>query len=113
MKPIRLAVMSLIEAKKFQDNLKEDGVEILLNHNEQTCSRGCTVTVEVLGYEKDLEYISKNYNESHQKLLEGHNVDWDIANSIFDENAQYATCPACGFSFDTTSSECPDCGLVI
>lgn len=113
MEPIRLAVMPLTDAKTFQDDLLKDGIEIVLNHNEQTCTRGCSVTVEVLGYEKDLESISKKYQDNYQQLTDGHDVNWEVANSVFDSNAAEATCPACGFLFSTAKSECPDCGLVI
>lgn len=113
MEPIRLAVMPLTDAKEFQDQLQKKGVEIILNHNEQTCTRGCTVTVEVLGHEKDIEIIAKSYQENYQKLTEGHEVNWEVANSVFDPSAESATCPACGHSFSTSQSECPDCGLVI
>lgn len=113
MEPIRLAVLPLNDAKSLQDDLKADGVELVLNHNEQTCTRGCTVTVEVLGYEKDLEAISKKYHENYQKLAEGHSVNWEVANSVFDPNASEATCPACGHNFSTSMTECPDCGLVV
>ena len=58
MEPIRLAVMPLTDAKIFQDDLQKEGIDIVLNHNAQTCTRGCTVTVEVLGHVKDLEKIS-------------------------------------------------------
>jgi hypothetical protein len=113
MEPIRLAVMPLVDAKTFQDDLSKDGVEIILNHNEQTCTRGCAVTVEVLGYEKDLELISNKYKENYEQMTQGHDVNWEIANAVFDPNSAEATCPACGFNFSTDKSECPDCGLVI
>ena len=113
MEPIRLAVMPLTDAKTFQDDLSKDGIKLILNHNEQTCTRGCSVTVEVLGYEKDLEIISKKYHDNYAKLTEGHEVNWEVANSVFDPNASEAICPACGFSFAPDKSECPDCGLVI
>ncbi len=49
---LKIAIMSLNEAKNLQDALKSRGVEIVLNHNEATCARGCAVTVEVLAKEK-------------------------------------------------------------
>ncbi len=113
MEQVRLAVMPLSDAKEFQDQLKSKGVELILNHNEKTCTRGCTVTVEVLGYEKDIEVIARAYQDNYQKLTEGHEVNWEIANSVFDPNQESATCPACGHHFSTNLSECPDCGLVI
>jgi rubrerythrin len=32
---------------------------------------------------------------------------------VIDLNAAEVTCPACGHTFDTGPSECPDCGLFI
>jgi len=113
MEPIRLAVLPLVDAKGLQDQLKTKGIDLVLNHNDQTCTRGCTVTVEVLGYEKDVEVIAKTYQENYQKLTDGHEVNWEVANSVFDSSQESATCPACGHGFSTTLSECPDCGLVI
>jgi hypothetical protein len=113
MEPIRLAVMPLNDAKSLQDDLRKEGVELILNHNDQTCTRGCSVTVEVLGFEKDMEAISNKYQENYQKLIEGHDVNWEAINSVFDPNSEQVTCPACSFSFAPTGAECPDCGLVI
>jgi len=33
------------------------------------------------------------------------------AQSVIDHNAAEMTCPACGTTFATGPSECPDCGL--
>lgn len=113
MEPLRIAVLPLNDAKSLQDDLAKENVEIILNHNEKTCTRGCTVTVEVLGYEKDIPKIAEIYQNNYKKLTEGHEVNWDVANSVFDPNKSTATCPACGTEFSTSSSECPDCGLFL
>ena len=109
----KIAVMNLQEAKEFQTKLKEKGVEITLDHNEQTCTRGCTVTVELLGREEDLPKIHELYTESYQKLLDGLDFDPEVVNSVFDTSAPDAICPACGHKFSTESFECTDCGLVL
>lgn len=113
MEPLRIAVMPINEAKSFQDDLLKEGVELVLNHNEQTCTRGCSVTVEVLGYEKDIPKIIEKYENNYKKLLDGHDVNLEIINSVFDPNKATATCPACGTDFATTHTECPECGLFI
>ncbi|MBD66304.1 MAG: hypothetical protein CME62_13925 [Halobacteriovoraceae bacterium] len=105
--------MPLQDAKSLQDQLKARGVEIILNHNDQTCTRGCAVTVEVHGSENDLPVISEIYTQNFQKLAEGHDVNWERMNAVYDPNQAEATCPACGFTFSTSQSECPDCGLVL
>ncbi len=113
MELMRIAVMGLQEAKDLKKDCEALGADIVLNHNDQTCNRGCAVTVEVHAYEKDLPIIQKVYSDKYQKLLDGHNVDLDVINSVFDTNQDSATCPACGFKFSTTNTECPDCGLVL
>ena len=70
MEPLRIAVMPINEAKSFQDDLQKEGIDLVLNHNEKTCTRGCSVTVEVLGYEKDLPKIIEKYESNYKKLLD-------------------------------------------
>lgn len=113
MEPLRIAVLPLNDAKNLQDDLQKVGVELVLNHNEQTCTRGCTITVEVLGYEKDLPQIIEVYESNYKKLAEGHDVNWEVANAVFDPNKSTAICPACGHEFATTHTECPECGLFL
>lgn len=111
MELIRLAVLPLNDAKQLQDQLHKDGINVVLNHNKQTCTRGCTITVEILGHEKDIPTIASIYQSSFQKLAEGHEVNWDVANAVFDPSQATALCPACGTEFSTSLTECPDCGL--
>lgn len=110
---IPIAVLPLQDAKDFQRQLSDKGVEISLNHNDQTCTRGCAITVEVHGAEKDLPIIAKTYQENFQKLTEGHEIDWNALNAVFDPSKETAVCPACSFEFSTSKKECPDCGLVL
>jgi len=111
MELIRLAVMPLNEAKALQDQLKKSNIDIVLNHNDESCTRGCTITVEVNGKEEDAQKIAQIYHENFKKLVEGHDVNWEAIDSVFDPRAELVTCPACTFEFAPTSGECPDCGL--
>lgn len=113
MKMIKIAILPLQEAKTLQDQLQQRHIELKLDHNDATCTRGCSVTVEVLGYEKDLPEIAKVYNENYMKLLEGHDVNIEALNSVFDPSKSKATCPACATEFSTKLTECPECGLVL
>ena len=113
MDQIRIAVLPLQDAKNFQKDLNNKGIEISLNHDDQTCTRGCAITVEIMGYEKDLPVIAQMYQENFQKMTEGHDVNWEAVNSVFDTSKEIATCPACSFEFSTNKTECPDCGLVL
>jgi hypothetical protein len=113
MKPIRFGIFQLNDAKSLQQDLAKKNIEIFLNHNDKTCTRGCSITVEVLGYEKDLPEIAKVFQDNYKKLVEGLEVDWEVANSVFDPAKSTATCPACAAQFSTKETECPDCGLFI
>lgn len=113
MEHVRIAVMPLNDAKNFQHDLQKEGVDLVLNHNEQSCTRGCTVTVEVLGFEKDLPKIIEVYENNYKKLLDGLDFDPNVINSVFDPSKATATCPACGRNFATTHTECPECGLFL
>lgn len=113
MEMIRIAVLPLQEAKNLQDQLRSKNIELKLEHNEATCTRGCSVTVEVHGLEKDLPQIAQIYQENYLKLLEGHEVDYEAINSVFDPSRSTATCPACSTEFSTKETECPECGLVL
>ncbi|MCT4641737.1 MAG: zinc ribbon domain-containing protein [Bacteriovoracaceae bacterium] len=106
-----ITVMPLEDAKKFQEQMAKNNVELVLDHNEQSCTRGCAVTVEVLAYEKDFEMIAKIYQDNYKKLTEGLQVDWEQALSVFDPSASTVTCPACGHVFKPDGPDCPDCGL--
>ena len=113
MELIKIAVMGLDEAKDLKRECELEGVELVLNHNDQTCTRGCSVTVEVHAMEKDLPIIQTVYGKKYEKLLEGHDVNLEQINEVFDPSKADAVCPACGTKFSTSLSECPDCGLVL
>ena len=111
MEQLKIAIMPLAEAKRLQTQLHERGVEIRLDHNEATCTRGCTVTVEVWAKEADIPVVKAVFDENFANMLDGHQVDWDQLGQVFDPSRETAVCPACGHEFSTSSSECPDCGL--
>jgi len=108
---IRLGTMPLQEAKTLQTVLATRGVQVELNHNAHTCTRGCTVTVEVLVPEASIAIVQDTMREQFQKLAQGQNVDWGRLNQVFDPGQSEAQCPACGTNFSTARKECPDCGL--
>jgi len=108
-----LAILPLDEAKRLQDQLLEKGVKTKLEHNESTCTRGCSITVEFHADPSDIEVIQLTIAQNMKQSLEGHDVDWSAMSSTFNPDEKYATCPACSTEFETSSSECPECGLVL
>lgn len=110
---VKIAVMNLEEAKSLKGLLQSQGVQIVLNHDDASCNRGCSVTVEVHAKEADIPKVQAVYQQAYMKLLDGHDVDPEIINSVYDPAEASATCPACGTSFETSLSQCPECELVL
>lgn len=112
MEELFFGVMDLQEAKNHQYRLKQNGVELVLKTNDQTCTTGCKVTVEVWGYEKDKESLMNHFQSDYLKHIKGHVPNFEHMSSVFDPNASEVICQACGMKFSPSASECPDCGLV-
>lgn len=110
---LSLGPIGLEDAKRIERVMSKENVTIFLDHNERTCTRGCSVTVEVKFYEKDLEKIRAYLQDEFRKQVEGLDINFEALNSVYDPAMKEATCPACGAIFSTSEKECPDCGLVL
>ncbi len=113
MELVKIAVMGLSEAKDLQRKLRERNVEVVLNHDEASCTRGCAVTVEIHAKQEDISQIQEVYSQGYLKSLVGLDFDPELINSVYDSSQKEAVCPACSFKFSTSHKECPDCGLVL
>lgn len=112
MDQIFLGVMGLQEAKNHQLKLKLLGVDLTLKVNNQTCTTGCKVTVEVWAEESDSEKIKIHFQEDYLKHVKGHEPNLENLSQVFDPLATTVICQACGASFEPTINECPSCGLM-
>ena len=109
---ILLGVFPHFEAKSLKSKLSEQGLEVVLNHNGETCGTGgCEVKMELLGKVSDQEKLIHFFRSYQQKSLDGLDFNINQILSTFDPNAALVTCPACGHQFVPTTHECPDCGL--
>ncbi len=111
MEQVTLGVMPLMEAKDLKSICEQSNLELILNHNGETCTRGCTVTVEVICLKKDLEGVVSIIRNRNQKSYEGLDINPELLESVFDPSSEEVTCPACAHTFKPTGPECPDCGL--
>lgn len=107
---VTIAKLPLEEAKLLQRDLRLIEVPATLNH-DPSCRSGCSVTIDVVVPFSHAEAAVKLLRERFQAAAERPGMDWEKAQATFDPSQQEATCPACGTSFATTSSECPECGL--
>lgn len=111
MSKIIIGTMGIEEAKKIQDDLAQQDINIYLDHNPTTCTRGCSVTVEVACDETSISNVAEYFQKNFKNMAQDQMVNWELMNEVFDPNQEMATCPACGTKFRTTNTECPECGL--
>jgi hypothetical protein len=112
MEQIFLGVMELQEAKNHQYALQAKGVALTLKVNDQTCTSGCKVTVEVWAQGTDEAVIKQHFQSDYLKHVKGHEPDINLLSAVFDTGLEMVICQACGFKFAPNASEYPDCGLV-
>ncbi len=105
-----LGVMELQDAKRIQAELKNSEVNVELRHNDETCTRGCTIRVEMWGEEKNLELFQEFFFKEQARHVEGLEIDPNLINEVFDPTSEEVVCQACGFKFKP-AAQCPDCGL--
>lgn len=112
MDQIFLGVMELQEAKNHQLKLKVQGVNLTLKVNDQTCTTGCKVTVEVWAEQADDVVVKSHFKDDYFKHVRGHEPNLEHLSQVFDPTASEVICQACGAKFSPTVNECPDCGLM-
>lgn len=105
------AILPARDAEWLQSRLAREGIEVASIYNQQTCNSGCAPSKEVWAHPQDVGAIQKIIFGDRLRALEDLGADVSLINQVFDSTQSQATCPACGFVFETKNSECPDCGL--
>ncbi len=85
---------------------------IIMGDQPAGCQKGCCPTDYYLQVRKEdvmaaFAIIKAEFTKATD--LGSHNMEH--ADQIFNADASHATCPACGFEFETSTTTCPDCGL--
>jgi predicted membrane-bound dolichyl-phosphate-mannose-protein mannosyltransferase len=112
MSEIFLGNFELAEAKLLKLKLEEQGVALSIRAHDQTCNtKNCKITVEMWALEEDKEKIQEYFQKDFFKNLGHKDLNYEALNSVFDTNSEFVICQACGFKFETSHFECPDCGL--
>lgn len=109
----KVAILRLEDGKQILNQLASLKISAKLEHNEETCTRGCAVTVELHVAANDIQGWIKFQEQMSINSVESSDYNPELLNTIFDPSKEEANCPACGFKFSTSLSECPDCGLCI
>jgi len=103
---------ALGEMKQLQAVLGAANIPSLLAGDASSCGKGCCGTdmylqIKISDGKDATEILAKEFEKT--TALSSH--DLSNAHAVFDTGVAKSNCPACGCSFSTSSSTCPDCGL--
>jgi hypothetical protein len=104
---------SLLEMKKLQQLLAKEYVpSLIFGEKTSNCGKGCRGAELFLQIRREdgelaMEVLARDFQRS--TALDHH--DLSHVHSVYDQGARQTVCPACGFRFSPTISNCPDCGL--
>jgi len=102
----------LAEMRHFTDLLDGENIGTLLVGDEKSCGQSCCPTVySILVKREDGLDALKIVEEEHKRVTGLMHHELSGADAVFNPEADEACCPACGHTFPTTETACPDCGL--
>ncbi|MGV1099058.1 zinc ribbon-containing (seleno)protein DG [Thiovibrio sp. JS02] len=105
----------LADSRHLQALLEAERIGTLLAGDDKGCGKkSCGPPKFYLQVRREdvapaLEIVQEEYRRTTG--LDGHAATG--ADAVFDPEAGEAVCPACGFTFATTTTVCPDCGLCL
>ena len=102
----------LVDMKHLESLLRNERIPSLIAGDDNSCGKGCCPSTFFLQVRHEdgqdaLEVLEREFRAT--TALDSH--DTGSGDALFDARAGVAICPACGTSFVTTSTTCPDCGL--
>ncbi len=102
-----------IQIKQLHAYLATEGIVSLVTADPDSCGKGCCGGAELLleVREDELTEALAALKKEHQKATGLADFDQTFTDAVYNPQAEQATCPACGFTFSTSSTCCPDCGL--
>ena len=106
-----LGIVPASDADILASQLSKSGVMITTIFNHSSCKGGCAPSKEIWAHPDDVGFIQKFMVERHQQSLKDMGVDLDQINQVFDPSKPTAVCPACGTTFSTSLTQCPECEL--
>ncbi len=102
----------VLQMKELQIVLEREGIPSLTIKDDSGCGQGCCGPELLLQVRMaDIQDVFAVLEEEHERSTGLNDHDTSHAAAVFNTAAEKATCPACGCSFSTTLSCCPDCGL--
>ena len=100
------------ELKMFEKLLQQENIGVMIVDKSQGCGKGCCGTsLDLMVRKEDATDAYHIVQASLDKTRALDDHDMSGCEAVFDKDAGEATCPACGFTFQTSTTTCPDCGL--
>lgn len=106
-----LGVMPINLAERLVSLAASQGIQVEKIHNQKTCTKGCSISVEVWVDEADAAAVQSLWLADQQRNYLGLSFQEETIGQVYDTNKETAICPACAHEFKTSLSECPSCGL--
>jgi len=106
----------LSELKHFEELFAAENIATLIEGDERSCGKNCCPSVfYMLVRHEDAMDAMVILQREFKRLtgLDEHTPVSSHAEAVFDPEAGEATCPACGCTFSTSITTCPDCGLCL
>ena len=100
------------DLSRLQKLLENEKIGTLLKGDDSACGKGCCPSVFFLLVRREDSLDALAIIEvEHRRLtgLSGH--DCHHTDAVFDPEREATVCPACGQTFKTSQTECPECGL--
>lgn len=108
-----LGQLAARDAEILQARLNKHGIDVVAIFSHSTCKTGCTPSKEIWAHPEDVAAIQTIMMNERLAALKDLGADLNLINEVFDPTKESAICPACGTNFETSRTDCPDCGLVL
>jgi len=102
----------LTDMRHLANLLAGENIGSLLLGDEKSCGQSCCPSVYTLLVKREDGMEALNIIEEEHKRTTGlQDHEHSTADTVFNPEAGEACCPACGHTFSTAGTACPDCGL--
>ena len=103
---------SLTDIRHLEELLRHERIACLVAGDDQSCGKGCCPTTFYLQVRREDARDAVGVIQAlHARNTALHHHDTSHSHGVFNADAGEATCPACGHTFPTAFTTCPDCGL--
>ncbi|MCK9296782.1 MAG: hypothetical protein M0P70_17090 [Desulfobulbaceae bacterium] len=102
----------LNEIRAMEKELQAENIGYLITGEGSSCKKGCCPTTFYLQVRRQDAPDAFAVVQAHiERTTALNHHDLSTCDAVFNPEARQATCPACGFEFQTNTTVCPDCGL--